>query len=241
MDVMNIRIDKYLADMGMGSRTEIKNDIKKGLVFLNGNKVKSSNDKVDTSKDIVMYKGEEIKYYEYEYFLLNKPAGVISATEDNRSKTVLDLITDCNRKDLFPVGRLDKDTEGLLLITNDGALAHELLSPKKHVDKTYYVETDARLTEEHVKMFREGIEVDEDFVAMSATLVIQEAEDTGSKALLTIREGKFHQVKRMMEAVGNTVTYLKRISMGPLKLPEDLNIGEYRRLSEEEINMLKGN
>ena len=134
---MNIRIDKYLADMGMGSRTEIKNDIRKGLVLCNGSKVKSPNDKIDTEKDIVLYKGEEVKYYEYEYFLLNKPAGVISATEDNRSKTVLDLITDNNRKDLFPVGRLDKDTEGLLLITNDGALAHELLSPKKHVDKTY--------------------------------------------------------------------------------------------------------
>ena len=237
---MNIRIDKYLADMGMGSRTEIKNDIRKGLVLCNGSKVKSPNDKIDTEKDIVLYKGEEVKYYEYEYFLLNKPAGVISATEDNRSKTVLDLITDNNRKDLFPVGRLDKDTEGLLLITNDGALAHELLSPKKHVDKTYYVETDSRLTEEHVKIFAEGVRVDEEFVALSAVLLINEAKDSGSKALLTIHEGKFHQVKRMMEAVGNTVTYLKRISMGPLVLPEDLGIGEYRRLSEEEISLLKG-
>lgn len=152
----------------------------------------------------------------------------------------MDLITDNNRKDLFPVGRLDKDTEGLLLITNDGALAHELLSPKKHVDKTYYVETDSRLTEEHVKMFAEGVRVNEEFVALSAVLLIKEAKDSGSKALLTIHEGKFHQVKRMMEAVGNTVTYLKRISMGPLVLPEDLGIGEYRRLSEEEIILLKG-
>lgn len=237
---MKLRIDKFLADMGVGSRTKIKNDIRKKMVMINGITVKSPNDKADTKKDIVTYCGKEIKYLEYEYFIMNKPSGVVSATEDGRFKTVLDLITDNSRKDLFPVGRLDRDTEGLLLITNDGILAHELLSPKKHVDKVYYVETDGLLTEEHVASFKNGITVDDEFVAKGALLEILEAAVSGSKAKLTIHEGKFHQVKRMMEAVGNTVTYLKRLSMGPLVLPDDLNCGEYRRLTESEIDMLKG-
>lgn len=237
---MKIRIDKYLADMGFGTRTEIKNDIKKKLVAINGVTVKSANDKADTELDVVTYRGEEIKYLEFEYFIINKPAGVISATEDSNQKTVIDLIKDSSRKDIFPVGRLDKDTEGLLLITNDGMLAHELLSPKKHVDKVYYVETDGMLKNEHIELFQQGIQVDEDFVAKEAKLQIISASENGSKAKLTIHEGKFHQVKRMMEAVGNTVTYLKRLSMGPLVLPEDLGCGEYRKLTDAEINMLKG-
>ena len=237
---MKLRIEKYLADMGIGTRTEIKKYIKNGMVTVNGKVLKSAGNKIDTDSDIVEYNGKEIEYLEYEYYMLNKPAGVISATEDRNTKTVLDLITDSNRKDLFPVGRLDKDTEGLLIITNDGMLAHELLSPAKHVDKVYYVKTDARLCKEHVEKFSKGIQVDDEFTAKEAKLEILKADDTGSEALLTIHEGKFHQVKRMMEAVGNTVTYLKRISMGPIELPKDLNPGEYRRLTIDEINMLKG-
>ena len=164
---------------------------------------------------------------------------MVSATEDRKEKTVLDII-ESKRKDLFPVGRLDKDTEGLLLLTNDGMLAHELLSPKKHVDKKYYVETDGLLTDEHRKLFKNGIKVDDEFTAKEAELQILSSGDKGSKAYLTIREGKYHQVKRMMEAVGNTVTYLKRISMGPLTLPEDMETGTSRMLTDSEINMLKG-
>ncbi len=236
---MKLRIDKYLADMGIGTRTEIKNYIKKGMVSINGQIIKSSSEKVDTEIDTVQYNGQEIRYLEYEYFILNKPAGVISASEDKKAITVIDLIEERQRDDLFPVGRLDKDTEGLLLITNDGMLAHNLLSPKKHVDKTYYVETDGELTSEHIRMFKEGLTVEEDFVALPATLEIVDVGTEGSKAYLTIREGKFHQVKKMMLAVNNTVTYLKRISMGPLKLPLDLECGSYRRLTMEEIIMLK--
>lgn len=236
---MKLRIDKYLADMGIGTRTEIKNYIKKGMVSINGQMIKSSSEKVDTQIDTVQFNGQEILYLEYEYFILNKPAGVISASEDKKAITVIDLIEERQRDDLFPVGRLDKDTEGLLLITNDGMLAHNLLSPKKHVDKTYYVETDGELNTEHITMFKEGLTVEDDFVALPAVLEIIEAGVDGSKAYLTIREGKFHQVKKMMLAVNNTVTYLKRISMGPLKLPSDLECGSYRRLTMDEIIMLK--
>ena len=236
---MKLRIDKYLADMGIGTRTEIKNYIKKGMVSINGQMIKSSSEKVDTQIDTVQFNGQEILYLEYEYFILNKPAGVISASEDKKAITVIDLIEERQRDDLFPVGRLDKDTEGLLLITNDGMLAHNLLSPKKHVDKTYYVETDGELNTEHITMFKEGLTVEDDFVALPAVLEIIESGVDGSKAYLTIREGKFHQVKKMMLSVNNTVTYLKRISMGPLKLPSDLECGSYRRLTMDEIIMLK--
>ncbi len=236
---MKLRIDKYLADMGIGTRTEIKAYIKKGMITINGRIVKSPSEKADTVEDNVFYNGEEIQYLQYEYFILNKPAGVISASDDKKQITVLDLIEDRQRDDLFPVGRLDKDTEGLLLITNDGMLAHNLLSPKKHVDKTYYVETEGCLNEEHISMFAEGINVENEFVALPAKLEILSSEGNITKSLLTINEGKFHQVKRMMSAVNNEVTYLKRLTMGPLTLPNDLNVGEYRRLTIKEFNMLK--
>lgn len=236
---MKLRIDKYLADMGIGTRTEIKAYIKKGMITINGRIVKSPSEKADTVEDNVFYNGEEIQYLQYEYFILNKPAGVISASDDKKQITVLDLIEDRERDDLFPVGRLDKDTEGLLLITNDGMLAHNLLSPKKHVDKTYYVETEGCLNEEHISMFAEGINVENEFVALPAKLEILSSEGNITKSLLTINEGKFHQVKRMMSAVNNEVTYLKRLTMGPLTLPNDLNVGEYRRLTIKEFNMLK--
>ena len=236
---MKLRIDKYLSDMGEGTRTEIKTYIKKKLVTINGIVVKSPSEKADTDTDVVCLNMVQVPYVINEYYLLNKPAGVISATEDRHTVTVLDLIKDKKRNDLFPVGRLDKDTEGLLLITNDGALAHNLLSPKKHVDKKYYVETDGLLLDEHIELFKQGIELEEDFVTLPARLEILHSSTEGSKAYLTIREGKFHQVKRMMEAVDNMVTYLKRLTMGSLVLPEDLKAGEYRALTDSEINSLK--
>ncbi len=237
---MNLRIDKYLADMGLGTRSEIKNAVRKKQICVNGEVVRTPDMRVDTEKDTVTFKGSKIKYCEYEYFILNKPAGVLSATRDGKQKTVLDLIKEGRRKDLFPVGRLDKDTEGLLIITNDGAMAHELLSPSKHVDKTYYVRTDGMLTSEHTDMFKKGVVIDENFTAMPAELIIKAASSGGSEALVTIKEGKYHQIKRMMEAAGNRVVYLKRISMGGLDLPNNLKTGEYRHMTEEEINMLKG-
>ena len=169
--------------------------------------------------------------------MINKPAGVISATEDKKQTTVVELIDERKRKDLFPVGRLDKDTEGLLLITNDGELAHRLLSPKKHVDKVYYAEIEGRVNEEDVQKFKDGIQIDEEFTALPAELVILESGET-SKIEVTIREGKFHQIKRMFHAVGKEVIYLKRLSMGTLELDESLELGEYRKLTEEELNAL---
>ena len=237
---MKLRLDKFLGDMGLGTRAEIKKNCRDGRIRVNGMIVKDPGTKVDPYADNVFYLDREVEYNEYEYYLLNKPQGVISATEDKKARTVLDLITESTkRKDLFPVGRLDKDTEGLLLITNDGLMAHELLSPKKHVDKTYYLKTNARLTTEHIRRVSEGIELEEDFITKPGRLEILEASDTGSAALITIHEGKFHQIKRMMEAMGNEVIYLKRLSMGPLSLPEELKPGEYRRLTTDELLLLK--
>lgn len=240
------RMDKYLADMGVGTRSEVKNYIRKGRVELNGVVIKNADQKVDTDSDTVTFDGTVVGYVEMEYYLLNKPAGVISATEDRHQKTVLDLIETKNRKDLFPVGRLDKDTEGLLLITNDGDLAHNLLSPKKHVDKVYYVELDQQIPEELVQKFEDGVLLEDGVLTRPAKLVIHPVEVDLSENVehkfsceLTIHEGKFHQVKRMFEVNGLTVTYLKRLSMGPLQLGEDLAIGEYRNLTKEEIAMLK--
>lgn len=232
-----IRLDKYLADMGCGTRSEVKLYMKKGRVTVNGEVVKSPELKLNVESDLVCFDGAVVGYAEYEYFMLNKPAGVISATEDSFSETVIDLIETAKRKDLFPVGRLDKDTEGLLLITNDGALAHELLSPRKHVDKTYFAKVEGVVTEEDVVLFKEGLVVDEGFTAKPARLVIQSSGPI-SEIELTITEGKFHQVKRMFEAVGKEVIYLKRLSMGPLVLDESLQPGEYRTLTEHEIKEL---
>lgn len=237
MDVMKLRIDKYLADMGIGSRRQIKDFIRDGLVSVNGKTVTSANAKVDTDCDNIFFGSELVEYVRYEYYVINKPAGVISATEDAHAATVVDLIKEA-KKDVFPVGRLDKDTEGLLLVTNDGMLAHNLLSPKKHVDKKYYAEVLGTLTSDHVKLVEEGLQVDEDFKALPAVLEIIEADSTHSSCYITIREGKYHQIKRMMEAMGCQVTYLKRLSMGALRLPENLKPGEYVRLSAEDIKKL---
>ena len=235
-----LRLDRYLADMGAGTRSELKKGIRAGLALVNGKVEKDPGRKV-TEEDIVSFRGREISYEKYVYYMLHKPAGVISATEDRRQKTVLDLIEEEDmRKDLFPVGRLDRDTEGLLMITNDGDLAHALLSPSRHVDKVYYAEVDGPLTEEDEKAFAEGMQVEEDFRALPARLEVRSSSPDRSSALVTIREGKFHQIKRMFKARGREVTYLKRLSMGPLVLDESLLPGQWRRLTKEEIRSLKG-
>lgn len=234
-----IRLDKYLADMGLGTRTEVKKDIKKGRISVNGEIIKSPEYKIDTQTDAVLADGKEIAYEELVYYMLNKPQGVVSATEDRRDKTVLDLISEKKRKDLFPVGRLDKDTEGLLLITNDGELAHNLLAPKKHVDKKYFVRLKAPLSEENRKRLEEGVDIGEDKLTLPAQVfVLNEERD---EAEIIIWEGKFHQIKRMFHAVGNEVVFLKRLSMGSLVLDEALLPGEYRLLTPQEIERLKEN
>lgn len=234
---MKIRLDKYLADMGLGTRSEVKKMIGKGQVSVNGTATKKPEAKIDTKSDKVFCQGQSIGYIEYEYYMLNKPAGVVSATEDKKEQTVIDLIDSRKRKDLFPVGRLDKDTEGLLLITNDGALSHRLLSPKKHVDKVYYARIAGKVTVEDVKAFSEGVDIKEAHKTLPGKLLIIKQGEV-SEIELTIQEGKFHQVKRMFEAVGKEVIYLKRLSMGKLVLDESLETGEYRALTKEEIESL---
>ena len=235
-----MRLDKYLAEMGVGTRQEVKKQIRQGKAAVNGTVVKAADTKIDETSDEVTICGRNISYVSYEYYMLNKPAGVVSATEDRRDTTVIDLIKEKKRKDLFPVGRLDKDTEGLLLITNDGDLAHRLLAPKKHVDKVYYAKIDGMVTEEDVKRFAEGIDIgaEEEEMTRPAKLdIMRSAEE--SEIRLTIHEGKFHQVKRMVLAVGKEVTYLKRERMGTLCLDENLKPGEYRLLTEEEIENVR--
>lgn len=225
-----MRLDKYLAEMGIGTRKEIGKAVRAGRVTVNGQTVKNAAMQV-TAEDEVSMDGVPVEYEEYVYYMLNKPAGVISATEDARERTVLDLISERQRKGLFPVGRLDRDTEGLLLITNDGGLAHRLLSPRHHVDKVYYARLDGPVGEAEKALFAQGLKVDETLTALPAELEILEP---ATEVRVTIREGKFHQVKRMFEAVGREVLYLKRLSMGPLALDESLPKGDYRRLTAEE-------
>lgn len=233
-----MRIDKMLANLGFGSRKEVKKLLKDGAVRVNGALVKDAKEHIDPEKDTVTINGEEVVYKEYIYLMMNKPAGVISATEDNRDKTVIDLLElEDQVYEPFPVGRLDKDTEGLLLITNDGQLAHRLLSPKKHVPKTYFAVIEGEVTEEDIHAFQKGVTLDDGYETKPGELTILKSE-LMSDIELTITEGKFHQVKRMFQAVGKRVVYLKRISMGSLKLDETLELGEYRELTDEEIEEL---
>lgn len=234
-----IRLDKYLADMGLGTRTEVKKDIKRGRISVNQEIIKSPEYKIDIQTDVVLADGKEIAYEKMVYYMLNKPQGVVSATEDRRDRTVLELIQEKKRKDLFPVGRLDKDTEGLLLITNDGELAHNLLAPKKHVDKKYFVRLKNALSEENRKHLEEGVDIGEDKLTMPSQVFLLNEEK--NEVEIIIREGKFHQIKRMFHAVGNEVVFLKRLSMGSLVLDENLLPGEYRLLTPEEIVRLKEN
>lgn len=234
----SVRLDKYLADMGIGTRSEVKTYIKKGRVIVDGDIEKDSSRKIDVANSVVLFDNTKLEYRQYEYLMLNKPAGVVSATIDNVSKTVIDLIDEDYKKELFPVGRLDKDTEGFLLLTNDGELAHNLLSPKKHVGKVYFAKIQGKVTENEVNRFKEGIKLEEDFTTLPAKLKIVEAGEVSSIEV-TIFEGKFHQVKRMFEAVDMKVIYLKRLSMGKLMLDESLAPGEYRRLTEKELELIK--
>ena len=267
-----VRLDRFLADSGAGTRTEVKKLIQKGMVQVNDEKAKKPELKIDPETDVVEFGGEHVgARAEFVYYLLHKPAGYVSATEDTREKTVLDLVPKDGRRNLFPVGRLDKDTEGLLFITDDGQLAHRLLSPKKHVDKTYFAVTEGKVVPEDIEKIRLGVDIGDEKPTLPGKLeilstwkedddrkkvegelgaVIANSNASGHKAdpegsiwcseiLLTIHEGRFHQVKRMMEAVGKKVIYLKRISMGALTLPDDLPKGKARELTPDELAALK--
>lgn len=237
----DMRLDKFLADMGCGTRSEIKQAVCKGRVTVGGQTARDPAMAVDDSAEVT-FDGLPVRYQSHVYIMMNKPDGVVSATEDPRDPTVIDLLKetaeDTLRRDLFPAGRLDKDTEGLVLLTNDGELAHRLLSPKRHVDKIYYAVLDRPADEKVAGLFESGIEItdSEPFRALPAKL---ELLPGGREVLVTIREGKYHQVKRMFAQTGITVTYLKRLSMGPLQLDADLASGAWRMLTEEEIAALK--
>ncbi|MER1954085.1 MAG: pseudouridine synthase [Desemzia incerta] len=237
-----MRLDKLLSHSGFGTRKEVKNLLKKKGVTVNGEVQKEGKFQIDLEKDRVEVFGEEVSYQEFVYFMLHKPQGVISATTDNLHETVIDLLQPHDQlQEPFPVGRLDIDTEGLLLLTNDGALAHELLSPKKHVNKVYEAEITGVVTKEDVIAFEKGISLDDGYGCKPAVLdIIETNENEGTSWIrVTIQEGKFHQVKRMFEAVEKEVVYLKRLSMGPLLLDEDLPLGQYRPLTPEEVEHLK--
>ena len=236
-----MRLDKFLVEAGIGSRTEVKQLLKKKQVTVNDVIETSAKCQINEKVDKVVCQGQRLSYEKFVYYLLNKPQGVISATEDNHHKTVLDLLDKTAwDKEVFPVGRLDIDTHGLLLLTNNGKLAHAMLSPKKHVDKTYRAKVAGLMTAEDVESFAKGIEL-KDFTCQPATLTILETNEADKTSLveITIKEGKFHQVKRMVQACGKEVTDLERLTMGPLTLDESLDLGEWRRLTEEELACLE--
>ncbi|GLX69230.1 pseudouridine synthase [Paenibacillus glycanilyticus] len=239
-----MRLDKLLAHTGYGTRSEIKKLVKQGKVTVAGKAAKDSGLLIDPEVDEVAFDGERVMYREVIYLMMNKPPGVISATEDRRERTVIDLLEAADQlMEPFPVGRLDKDTVGLLLLTNDGQLAHELLSPRKHVPKTYEAIVQGDVGEEDQASFKVGVTLDDGYLTMPSDLKIlkKDSNEGGVTSVisLTIMEGKFHQVKRMFEAVGKKVVYLKRVSMGPLELDADLEEGTYRELTDEEVAMLR--
>ncbi len=234
-----IRIDKYLCDMSIGSRSEIKEYIRKKLITVDGVVVTDPGMKI-SEDSAVTFKGEPLQYKQFRYYMINKPQGVVSATKDNIDTTVMDLLKGVNTRDMFPVGRLDKDTEGLLIITNDGELSHRLLSPRSHVDKCYLVQLMHSITADDIKSLSKGVDIGDDTLTLPAKVEAIAAD----RIYLTITEGRYHQVKRMLEAVGNKVVFLKRVSFGPLELDSDLAPGQYRELDDNEIIMLnlhKGN
>lgn len=233
------RIDKVLSNLGFGSRKDIKKYCKEGLIKVDGKIIKDSGIHIDPENSQITVGDEIVSYREFVYIIMNKPQGIISATEDLKDKTVVDLLDEeYNPFDVFPVGRLDKDTEGLLLLTNDGQLAHRMLSPKKKVPKTYYAKIEGRVTVEDIDKFKEGVFIDKEYKTLPAELKILKPGQI-SEIELTIYEGKFHQVKRMFESVNKRVIYLKRISMGTLKLDNSLGLGKYRELTEVELKQLK--
>lgn len=241
-----LRVDKYLADCGIGTRSEVKKYIKNKQITVNGNVIAKPDVKIDENTDEVYFKGKKVIYEKYVYYLFHKPAGCVTAKQDNLHKTVMDYFQEDLRDKIAPVGRLDLDTEGLLLLTNDGELTHHLLSPAYHIPKTYYAILDKPVPPEAIELFKQGIDIGDEKPTLPAELTIlesaicaneQENDHNSNKlfaAELTIHEGRFHQVKRMFEAVGCKVVYLKRISMGKLVLG-DLPMGMYRKISKEEI------
>ena len=233
------RLDKIIASTGKWSRKEVKNLIRHGQVLVDGLPAAGPEEKADPEAAEIVVNGERLTYQRYTWIMLNKPAGYLSATEDGRGKTVLDLLAqELRRQGLFPVGRLDKDTEGLLLLTNEGGLAHDLLSPRHHVDKVYYARVAGHLTEEDCQAFAAGMTLDDGLVCQSAVLEILSAGEE-SEAHVTLREGKVHQVKRMLAYRGKPVLYLERVKMGNLTLDPDLPRGEYRFLTAEEVENLR--
>jgi 16S rRNA pseudouridine516 synthase len=250
-----LRLDKFLADVGVGTRSEVKKLLKQGLVAINGQTVRDSSIKVNQETDKVTFKGQELLYQEFRYYMLNKPAGCVSATKDGLSPTVIEFLKNEPTRDLFPVGRLDKDTEGLLLITNDGMLAHNLLSPKKHVDKTYIAYVNKPLDDEQLGLFKTGLDIGDETPTLPAEIYEASEQDITKnleKASISkdyisysvvyyviLKEGRYHQIKRMFEHFNSTVVYLKRLSMGNLKLDSQLLPGSYRPLTLEEISSLK--
>ena len=236
-----MRLDKFLVACAVGSRTEVKNLLKAGRVTVNGKKEKSAKLQINEERDEIRFDGQVLEYEEFVYYMMNKPQGVISATEDSKHRTVLDLLDDIARtKEVFPVGRLDIDTHGLLLLTNDGQLAHALLSPKRHVDKTYLAHVEGIMTQEDVETFVKGIPL-KDFTCQPAKLEIVSVDSVKNQSLVrvTIAEGKFHQVKRMVAYCGKEVVDLQRLTMGTLALDENLERGEWRRLTKEELEVLR--
>lgn len=233
-----MRLDKFISTTTTLSRAEAKKIIKKGIL-INDILIKSPDYKVDEFNDQVIVNGNRLVYQKYVYIMMNKPKNTVSATEDEIERTVVDILRDEDRiYKVFPVGRLDKDTEGLMLLTNDGELAHKLISPKKDVEKKYYVEVSGELKNEHLKIIKEGVILEDGYRCKPARLEILDSSEGNSKANIFITEGKFHQVKRMMKSLGTTVTYLKRLSIGSLKLDENLKLSEYRYLTDDELNKL---
>ena len=227
-----MRLDKFLANSGVGSRKEVKELIKQGLVFVNEERIKSSDKNIDENKDIIKVNNKLITYK--KHIMLNKPKNVISATDDNKHKTVIDVIKGYDTYNIFPVGRLDIDTEGLLLLTNDGKLSHNLLSPKKHVEKEYLVKLKENINDHNIHKVENSIELEDGYVCKRAKI----SKISENELTISITEGKFHQVKRMFKAVNNEVIYLKRIRMGNLLLDKNLMLGEYRELSSDELKGL---
>lgn len=230
-----MRLDKLLADAGAGTRSEVKEYIRRGRVMVNGQICRKPEQKVHEETDRVMLDDRPVDYARHHYYLLYKPQGVVTATEDARERTVLDLLTDVNTAHISPVGRLDKDTEGLLLLTDDGELAHRLLSPRRHVDKCYLVRTQKPLSAADLHTLEAGVDIGDTEPTMPARARLNES----GELLLTIHEGRYHQIKRMLRAVGNRVLYLKRLSLGSLRLPEDMSPGEFRALTAEEQESLR--
>ena len=228
-----MRLDKYLCDCNIASRSELKKYIKARLVSVNDTIITDPGYHV-TESDVVSFNGQIVDYNEYVYLIMNKPAGVVTAREDKYDKTVMDIITE-KYKNLSPVGRLDKDTEGLILLTNDGKLNHNMLSPSKHVDKSYYIKLINSISDDDIRLLENGVDINDDKLTLPAKCE-RISED---EIILTIHEGRFHQVKRMAEAVHNKVSYLKRLSFGPLFLPDELKIGEYRLLNKAEYELIK--